>query len=216
MDNQSDHQVEYWNRVGPWKSFTHSLDIDRFSQFVKKDGKILDFGCGYGRLCGALRQGGFRNVLGVDSSPRMIERARNLFPDIAFELVNGPQLPFSDVAFDAVILVAVLTCIISNQGQQQLMLELSRVLRPGGILYVSDYPLQEDNRNLDRYEQFRKSFENYGTFVAADGATLRHHDLKWVEFLFREFRRHELFFIDVLTMNGHPARIFQYIGEKQS
>lgn len=215
MDEQLDNQVEYWNGVAASKTFTHPLDVTRLSQVVEKNGKILDFGCGYGRLCGTLSQAGYTNVLGVDSSPKMIGRARGLFPDITFEVMQPPALPFPDHAFAAVTLFAVLTCIVSNEAQQRLVQELSRVLRPRGILYVSDYPLQEDARNRDRYEHYRGSFENYGTFKTADGAVVRHHTLEWIDSLFKGFRKHELFFRDLMTMNGHQAQGFQYIGEKE-
>lgn len=214
MDEQLDNQVAYWNEVAAFKTFTHPLDLTRFSQGVEKTGKVLDFGCGYGRLCHTLWQAGFTKVRGVDSSPRMIERARRLYPDITFEVVQPPALPFPDHAFDAVTLFAVLTCVVSNAGQRQLIQELARVLRPGGMLYVSDYPLQEDARNRDRYQQYRESFEHYGTFKTTDGATVRHHTLEWIECLFSGFRKQELFFRDLQTMNAHQAQGFQYIGEK--
>ena len=214
MGGQLDNQVEYWNEVASSKTFTHPLDLTRLSQFVGKNGKILDFGCGYGRLCGELLQGGFENVLGVDFSPKMVERAQDLFPGMTFEVVHAPSLPFHDGEFDAVTLFAVLTCIVSNEVQQGLVQELTRVLRSGGILYVSDYPLQEDGRNRDRYQRYRWSFENYGTFKTADGAVVRHHALDWLASLFSGLRERELICIDMMTMNGHQAQGFQYIGEK--
>lgn len=213
MTGQPDNQVEYWNRVASSKTFTQPLNLALFSRFVEKSNRILDFGCGYGRICQALWQSGFHNVLGVDFSPKMIERARGLFPHLTFEVADSP-LPFPDSAFDAVTLFAVLTCIISNEAQQRLVWELSRVLRPGGILYIGDFPLQEDDRNRVRYEQYYKEFENYGTFRTADGVVLRHHALEWIGTLLRGFRKHELCFMDLLTMNGHQARGFQYVGEK--
>jgi SAM-dependent methyltransferase len=214
MDPQLNNQVEYWNRVASSKTFTHPLDLTRFSRLVKKEDRILDFGCGYGRLCDELRRAGFQNVLGVDSSPQMIERAQGLFPDIAFQVVPSFSLPFPDHTFDAVTLFAVLTCVISNEAQEQLIRELSRVLRPGGILYVSDYPLQEDDRNTMRYERDRGRFGNYGAFETSDGAVVRHHAAQWIASLLDGFREHAFFYVDLMTMNGNEARGFQYLGEK--
>ena len=214
MIAQLGNQVEYWNRVASSKTFTHPLDLNRFSQLVKKEGRILDFGCGYGRLCDELWQEGFQNLLGVDSSPQMIERARSLFPDIPFQVVASLSLPFEDSSFDAVTLFAVLTCVISNEAQEQLIRELSRILRPGGILYVSDYPLQVDERNKIRYERDRGVFGDYGTFKTADGAVVRHHTAEWIASLLSGFRKHAHFYLDLMTMNGNEARGFQYLGEK--
>lgn len=43
------NQNEYWNSVAE-KKFTTVLDVELFSKFVAKDSKILDVGCGYGRI----------------------------------------------------------------------------------------------------------------------------------------------------------------------
>ncbi len=49
MKPDLDHQVDYWNRVGPTKPFSHPLDLERFGALVPPDRRILDVGCGYGR-----------------------------------------------------------------------------------------------------------------------------------------------------------------------
>ena len=53
-------------------------------------------------------------------------------------------------SFDAILLLAILTCIPDDQGQALLIAGLRRLLRPGRVLY-SDMPLQSDRRNLTRY-----------------------------------------------------------------
>ena len=55
-------------------------------------------------------------------------------------MVDGATLPFADGQFDAVVLFAVLTCIADDAAQRDLIAELRRVLQPGGLLLVSDYP----------------------------------------------------------------------------
>ena len=61
---------------------------------------------------------------------------------------RGEKLPCGDQSIDAVLLFAVLTCIASDDAQKNLLREFKRVLRPGGLLVISDYPLQTDERNL--------------------------------------------------------------------
>ena len=51
-----DHQVSYWNVVGSIEAFGHRLNIDRLRGEVSPDGRILDFGCGYGRLTAGFQQ----------------------------------------------------------------------------------------------------------------------------------------------------------------
>ena len=47
-------QKEYWNSIADKKEFTTPFDLNEFSNYVKKDMKILDVGCGYGRTLSEL------------------------------------------------------------------------------------------------------------------------------------------------------------------
>ena len=62
----------YWNEIGVLKESTTSLDMDLFLQFVKKESRILDYGCGYGRTLSELLNNGYVNLYGVDISVSMI------------------------------------------------------------------------------------------------------------------------------------------------
>lgn len=79
-----DHQVEYWDRVAGEKTFTVPLDVERFRELVPLDAQVLDYGCGYGRICGELAVHGYRRIVGVDHAPAMIERARCEHPELEF------------------------------------------------------------------------------------------------------------------------------------
>jgi hypothetical protein len=43
-----DCQIDYWNRLGPTKSFHHPVNLKRLAQWAAPDDRILDYGCGYG------------------------------------------------------------------------------------------------------------------------------------------------------------------------
>jgi trans-aconitate methyltransferase len=88
--------------------------------------RILDLGCGDGQLTARLVALG-ANVQGVDASPEMVAatRARGLAADEA----PAERLPYPDGSFDAVFSNAVLHWV---QGQDQMMAEVHRVLKPGG------------------------------------------------------------------------------------
>jgi SAM-dependent methyltransferase len=72
-----DNQVEYWDSVAKERTFSHPLNASLFKSLVHFNDHILDYGCGYGRTCNELFSLGFQNVVGIDSSPQMIERGRN-------------------------------------------------------------------------------------------------------------------------------------------
>jgi demethylmenaquinone methyltransferase/2-methoxy-6-polyprenyl-1,4-benzoquinol methylase len=100
---------------------------------VRPGDRVLDAACGTGDLALAARDAGAAEVVGVDFSPRMLERARRKSP--AIEWVQGDilALPFADGSFDA----ATVGFGIRNVADlEQGLRELRRVLRPGGRLAV--------------------------------------------------------------------------------
>ena len=202
-------KTQFWNQAAGTKKFTHPLDHARFTNALSRDAHILDFGCGQGRLCAELMELGFRNVVGLDSSPEMIRAAQQVCPDFNFVVNDGARLPFAPGSFDAVLLFAVLTCIPDDAAQKILLAEFKRTLRPGGLLLVSDYPLQTDARNLERYARFAHEPGGYGSFRLPEGALLRHHRREWFTELLAGFEIEEFVELDAMTMNGNPARIAQ-------
>jgi SAM-dependent methyltransferase len=200
---------DFWNHAAVTKRFTHSLDHARFTRAVPRDANILDYGCGQGRLTAELIELGYHRVVGVDSSPEMIRLARERVSAATFLVNDGTRLPAAAASFDAVLLFAVLTCIASDDDQKNLLREFKRILRPGGLLVISDYPLQADARNLARYDAHAAELGGYGRFRLADGVMLRHHPRAWFDELLAGFDIGESYELDARTMNGNPARILQ-------
>ena len=211
-----DCQVDYWNRLGPKKTFSHPLNFDRLQQFLNYNSRILDLGCGYGRALGLLYERGYHNLIGLDPAPAMIAVARERFPAITFEESDASRLPLQDASIDATLLFSVLTCVPTDNGQRALVKEIGRVLKRGGLLYVSDLWLQTDERNLERYVRDQEKYGTYGVFDLPEGVTVRHHDPEWIQTLTSDFETVALDQINVVTMNGNPAKAFQWFGLKQA
>jgi SAM-dependent methyltransferase len=212
-----DNQVDYWNRVGPGKPFAHPLKFDRLREWLSPESPIADVGCGYGRTLGLLLERGYHNLIGFDPAPAMIAMARERFPAIAFELiVDPPHIPLSDASVDATLLFSVLTCVPTDEGQRAVVEEVRRIMRPGGLFYISDLWLQTDERNRERYERDEPKYGTYGMFDLPEGVTVRHHDPRWIAELTSDFDTVALDDVDVQTMNGNPAKAFQWFGVKKT
>ncbi len=168
-------QKVYWDSVAPQKQFTTPFQAEAFCRYVDKNARILDVGCGYGRTLEELHHYGYENLMGIDFSDGMIERGIASYPYLDLRVKRSASIDLPDGAVDAVILFAVLTCIRSNEDQIQLVNEIRRVLKPGGILYVNDFLLNTDERNLARYAKFEKVYGNYGVFALPEGAVCHHH-----------------------------------------
>jgi len=210
-----DLQIDYWNQVGPTKPFAHPVNIEQLGRWVSPTDRILDYGCGYGRALGLLYANGYTNLIGVDPAPAMIDAARQNFPAISFDILNDYQrVQLPDGSVDGVLLLSVLTCVATNEGQRAIISEITRVLRPGGVLYISDMFLQTDSRNVERYVRDEKKYGIYGIFDLREGVIVRHHIRGWIETLTKDFESLELEEISVHTMNGHSAKAFQWFGRK--
>ena len=209
-------QVEYWNETGVTKTFSHPINFSWLDSLLDPQSRILDYGCGYGRVMNLLYEHGYQNVEGVDFSAQMISRGRQSFPHLSFQVIHSPSLPYPDGSFDAVLLFAVLTCIPHNEDQKVLIAELMRVLKPGGILYISDLGLQDDERNRERYNIFQQKYGVYGVFETEDGAICRHHTTEWLYSLVSGYEMLASEKVEVVTMNGHHSQAVQFLVRKST
>ena len=207
---------EYWNSVSNEKEFTTPFQIDEFSKYVDKKGKILDIGCGYGRTLNELYNVGYKNLIGIDFSEGMIKRAKEKYHNIDFYVKNGEKLDIKDSSIDGVILLGVLTCIVSGDKQKGLINEIYRVLKKGGIIYINDFLLNEDKRNKERYEKYKDKYGVYGAFELSEGGSFRHHTEKWIDELLYCFKQKCFNKLVYKTMNGHTSNGFYYIGSKNN
>jgi len=107
-------------------AFVHQLAGGVLEWLAPRPGeRILDLGCGDGQLSARLAAGG-ATVTGVDASAEMAEAARARGIDA--RVAKAESLPFPDREFDAVFSNAALHWV---RGQDAMMSEVHRVLRPG-------------------------------------------------------------------------------------
>jgi len=208
--------LAFWDELAPTAHFTHPINVELIRGVCESSGRVLDFGCGYGRALAALTDVGFTRLVGIDPSPEMIVRARIEVPQADFDTFGGSSTPFEPDSFDVVLLVAVLTCVPDPDDQRDIVDEITRVLRPGGHVYVSDFLLQTDDRRVERYRRFAEQGFRYGVFQIDEGrVTLRHHEQSYLDDLFAGFDLVSRRDFDLDTMKGNPARGIQMMLRKR-
>jgi demethylmenaquinone methyltransferase/2-methoxy-6-polyprenyl-1,4-benzoquinol methylase len=100
---------------------------------VRPGDRVLDGCCGTGDLALACVKAGAGSVVGLDFSPKMIERARRKSESVAWIEGDMLSLPFDDGSFDA----ATVGFGVRNVADLEAGLrELARVLAPGGRLGI--------------------------------------------------------------------------------
>src|SRR5919107_2160989 len=89
--------------------------------------RIVDLGCGTGGLMAQIAAAG-AEVLGIDSSEAMIARARELYPQLRFEVAKGEDFAV-DAPVDAVFSNAALHWMSPPEA---VAASVARALQPGG------------------------------------------------------------------------------------
>jgi SAM-dependent methyltransferase len=73
-----------------------------FAEEVRGRGPVLDVGCGPGHVTSYLAGLGV-DAQGVDLSPRMVEQARRLHPDLRFDVASATDLAVEDASLGGVL-----------------------------------------------------------------------------------------------------------------
>jgi ubiquinone/menaquinone biosynthesis C-methylase UbiE len=117
---------------------------------------VLDVGCGVGATPAYLaREYGCR-VVGVDITPKMIERSRErakregVEDAVELRVADARVLPFEDDTFDAVICESV---VVFLEDKQRAVDEFARVVKPGGYVGLTEMTLlkQTDDKEFLAY-----------------------------------------------------------------
>ena len=98
--------------------------------------KCLVVGCGDGREAADLITNGAAEVIGIDISKKALQFARCLVPKAHFYRMDAAHMGFQGECFDVVVCLDVLEHIPDNKVGR-VVIEMSRVLKPKGLLIVS-------------------------------------------------------------------------------
>lgn len=112
--------------------------VEVLVRYVVSEARILDAGCGTGKVGQILHDRGYRNLEGSDISPEMLREARKKNCYVALhQQVLGETLAFPTGAFDAVVSVGVF---LRGHAPSSSFDELIRITRPGGHIIFTLRP----------------------------------------------------------------------------
>ncbi len=110
------------------------------SKYTNNYERILDLGCGNGRLYELFREKTI-DYYGIDNSKKLIEIAQKRYPQFKFQAADALNLPFPADFFDKVFCVAVLHHIPSKEIRLKVLRDINRALKPNGLLILTVWNL---------------------------------------------------------------------------
>ncbi len=162
-----------------------------------------------------LKSAGFHNLIGFDFAPNMISRGLRENPDLDLRLLEkAGMIPCDNESVDALVMSTVLCCIITEKEPEALITEIRRVLKPKGILYITDFLICEHPRYQEKYALGLQQFGMRGIYTTNENLTVRHYTSEVIMNLLRSFDIQWFEQFDFRTMNQNPARTFHCIAQK--
>jgi len=120
------------------------------------DLRILDIGCGNGDVLASYLIWGVEpdNLYGIDLLPERVDAANRRYPAFHIQQGNAEHLAFPDEHFDMVSFFTVFSSILDTTMRQNIAMEVSRVVKPGGAIIWYDFryrnPLNPNTRPMKR------------------------------------------------------------------
>ncbi|MGI8828262.1 MAG: class I SAM-dependent methyltransferase [Candidatus Limnocylindria bacterium] len=113
------------------------------STMGRTDPRVLDVGCGPGRLASVLRGAGMRvSFTGLDLLPEMLDAALMADPSASWVQGSADRLPFADGSFDVVVASTLFSSLPQGTLEVAVAAEIGRVLAEDGLVVWYDlrYP----------------------------------------------------------------------------
>jgi SAM-dependent methyltransferase len=167
----ADRQRTYW-----WHRARRRMALSLLRRYgLTANCKWLDIGCGPGGNFDMLDALKPSHVAGIDLSPIALALARTFAPSAELLLADvNERLPFDDASFDVVTIFNVLyhQWVLSEAA---VLAEAARVLRPGGLLLVTEPAFEALAREMDEAAMTRRRYRvrDFDTWFTKAGLKTR-------------------------------------------
>jgi SAM-dependent methyltransferase len=169
---------EAWEgEADDWIRFARGVDqfawlfnLPAFLELVPPPGRLtVDVGCGEGRVARLLMERG-HTVIGVDSSPTLVEAARTGDPPVDAVAADAAAMPIADSAADLAVSFMALQS-VDDLGA--VVADVARVLAPGGRLVAAlVHPMNSVEDAPDYFTEHRYAWDG-----RRDGIPMTFHDV---------------------------------------
>lgn len=159
----------YWHTFADGKTPSSMDLIQEYIDNINPGEKVLDIGCGYGRLTRQLPDLGVTAV-GIDINQNELAVANSQqIPgnEVKYIHMSASAMTFPDNHFDHGILLGVLGG-VHRVLRQQIVHEGVRVLKPGGYLYTGEFTRKKGLKRFVRYVKDALHTRELGSNIVRD------------------------------------------------
>lgn len=141
------HQTrDIYNRIATDFSKTREYQwagFNKFKSYLKPGDKVLDLGCGNGRLAELFADSQII-YKGIDNSEELIKIAQEKYKDLSqveFKVGDATNMPKQNDNYNAVFLIAVLHHIPTRELRLKVLRDIYDIVTPGGHLIMYNWNL---------------------------------------------------------------------------
>lgn len=146
---------EVYEEIAPHFSNTRSYKwswVIDFLDSLKTDSIVYDLGCGNGRNM----DHGSLKFIGIDNCENFVSICKN--KNLSVINSNITKIPLNNNSADAIICIAVFHHLSSTENRIQSLLEMKRLVKPGGKILISTWSINQPQKT-------RRTFNNYGNNI---------------------------------------------------
>ena len=133
---------------------------------VERGSRVLDAGCGTGRLAGALHRRG-HTVVGADADPELVAAAEQDHPGPTYVVADLSELSLDEDPFDLVVCAGNVMVFLAPDSERAVLERLRAHTRPGGRVVIG----------FRREEHY--PYGRFDSDVVAAGLRLEHRFATW-------------------------------------
>ncbi|MFA7315100.1 MAG: class I SAM-dependent methyltransferase [Candidatus Magasanikbacteria bacterium] len=149
VKNIIEQNRKVYDKIAPLFASTRQYlwdDLNPFLDYLKPNLKVLDLGCGTGRLYHLFAK--FQDSIeyvGMDQSEGQLAESRKEFPNNDYVQAEMTKLPFENESFDMIFCIATFHHLPDEETRKQSLEEMNRVLKSGGRVFMTNWNLYSDS-----------------------------------------------------------------------
>jgi len=182
--------MEKWSTLSHGNSLKFTTPLPKKSDLdlISSPGsKVLDLGCGYGRVLDSLYKNGFRDLTGVDISYNFISQAKKICPKARYFVQDIEAISLEE-KFDLILLMGVIEYIITDRRQEDFFCKVSSLLNNDGHVFLETFTFDLGSNWKNYMFGFLKT-AHWGRFTNSVGIDCHHQSIGFLSNILNKYFR---------------------------